>query len=50
MTKSTKFDGCCLLSIGPYQIFDNWLLASLLTLVPATFMDLDRFVLLVTKA
>jgi hypothetical protein len=39
-----------LLSIGPYQIFDNWLLASLLALVPDRFMDLDRFILLLSRA
>ncbi len=49
MTRNIKFDGFCLLSIGPYQISDNWLLTSLLTLVLATFMDLDRFILLVTR-
>jgi hypothetical protein len=50
MTINIKFDGFCLLSIGPYQISDNWLLVGLLTLVPATFMDLDRFILLVIRA
>jgi len=50
MTRNTKFDDFCLLSIRPYQIFDNWLLVGLLALVPATFMDLDRFILLITRA
>ncbi len=50
MTRNTKFDDFYLFSIGPYQISDNWLLASLLALVPATFMDLDRFILLLTRA
>ncbi len=39
-----------LLSIGPYQIFDNWLLASLLALVPDRFMDPDKFILLLSRA
>jgi hypothetical protein len=47
MTKNIEFDGFCLLSIKPYQIFDNWLLVGSLLLVPTTFMDLDRFILLV---
>jgi len=50
MTRNSKFDGFCLHFIEPYQIFDNWLLISLLVLVPTTFMDLDRFILLVTGA
>ncbi len=49
MTKKSKFDGFCLFSIGPYQISNNWLLAGLLALVPATFMDLDRFILLLIR-